>query len=107
MDDKDKIESKVYDKEIPKKELEKLKLKMKQKLKEGLITILIFNYKLGNQFFFVNPKVKFKSVAEMFNNNNPDKEWFFLHDGKLVDQEKTLAELKIKMLSKILVEELN
>lgn len=105
-DQDSKINDNLEYEEISKSDLEDLKLKMKKKLKEGLITIQIHNNKLGTQFFFVNPKVKFKVVAEQFNKKNPGKNWYYLYNGKIVDLDDTLSKLKIKMLSKILVEEL-
>ena len=87
-------------------ELEQLRIIMKQKYKEGLITLQMHNTFLGTQYFFVNPKVKFKKVAEQFVNQNPGK-WFYIFNGLLIDQEETLEKLKIKMLSKILVEKVD
>lgn len=84
---------------------EKLKKIMKEKLKEGLITIQLYNASLGTDFYFVNPKVKFQVVADEFHYKNPGKKWYFLFEGIKISPEETLEKLKIKMLSKIIVQE--
>ena len=93
--------------ELTPQQIEKIKNIMKEKKKQGLITIIIFNTTLGNQFYFVEKNVKFQKVAKLFKEQNPRKNWFFLFDGLKIDEEKTLKELGIKMLSKILAEEYN
>ena len=105
-DDKVRMGTQVGGRELTNEELEQLRIIMKQKYKEGLITLQMHNTFLGTQYFFVNPKVKFKKVAEQFVSQNPGK-WFYIFNGLLIDQEETLEKLKIKMLSKILVEKMD
>ena len=81
---------------------------MKEKLKQGLITIQIINNELGSDFYYVDKNVKFIMLADQFKNKNPGKNWFFIAKGKVIDeksQEKTLKELGFKMLTKVLAEE--
>ena len=91
--------------ELTSEQIEKMKDLIKRKKKQGLITILIYNPSLGNQFYFIEPNVKFQVVEDNFKKVN-GRNWFFLFDGKKVDNEKTLKELKIKMFSKIIASEL-
>lgn len=91
--------------ELTPEQIEKMKDLIKKKKKQGLITIIIYNPSLGNQFYFIDPNVKFQVVEDNFKNLN-GRNWFFLFDGKRVDNEKTLKELKIKMFSKIIASEL-
>ena len=93
---------------IPEEDLESLKKTMKEKYKQGLITIQIINIELGSDFYYVKKNVKFKMVADDFKNKNPGKKWFFIAKGKVIDeqsQEKTLKELGFKILTKVLAEE--
>ena len=93
---------------IPESELVNLKKTMKEKLKQGLITIQIINNELGSDFYYVDKNVKFIMLADQFKNKNPGKNWFFIAKGKVIDeksQEKTLKELGFKMLTKVLAEE--
>ena len=93
---------------IPKEQLDNLKATMKEKLKQGLITIQIINNELGSDFYYVDKNVKFIMLADQFKNKNPGKNWFFIAKGKVIDeksQEKTLKELGFKMLTKVLAEE--
>ena len=92
--------------ECSKKEKQDLIDKMKMKMKEGLIPIIIYNPELGNESFFVNPKLKFQSVATQFCNKYPGKNFFFLFGGQQISQEKTIEELKLEILSKILAQEM-
>ena len=91
--------------ELTSEQIEKMKDLIKRKKKQGLITILISNPSLGNQFYFIEPNVKFQVVEDNFKKLN-GRNWFFLFDGKKVDNEKTLKQLKIKMFSKIIASEL-
>ena len=84
---------------------EEFKKSMKEKIKEGFIPIIIQNPTLNQELYYANPKVKFKVIVEKFNKKNPGKNWFFLFKGNIIDLEKTLEELKMKPLSKILVHE--
>ena len=106
IDDIDRMGTQFSGRELTNEELGQLRIIMKQKYKEGLITLQMHNTFLGTQYFFVNPKVKFKKVAEQFVSQNPGK-WFYIFNGLLIDQEETLEKLKIKMLSKILVEKMD
>ena len=102
LDEKEKIKNGLT---ISQRRKEKLKSIMKQKLQEGLITIQLYNSSLGTDFYFVNPKVKFQVVADQFYDKNPGKKWYFIFDGIQISPEETVENLKIKMLSKILVQE--
>ena len=93
---------------IPKEQLDNLKATMKEKYKQGIITLQIQNSQLGTDYFYVDKSVKFRVVAEQFKTKYPGKKWFFVFNGLSIDeqsQEKTLKELHMKMLSKILAEE--
>ena len=88
--------------------LESLKKLVKENYKEGLITIQMINSELGNDFYHVDKNVKFKVVADEFKNKYPEKKWFFIVNGDVMDekkQEKTLKELNFKIIKKVIVEE--
>ena len=91
---------------ISKERIEKIKTIIKQKQKEGLITIIIESALLGSDFYYVNPKVKFKAVAEQFKLKNTGHNWAFLFNAQVINEEKTLEELKFKMFSKIIALEI-
>ena len=93
---------------IPESDLKNLKKTMKEKYKQGLIAIQIINTELGSDFYYVDKNVKFIMLADQFKDKNPGKKWFFIAEGKVIDeqsQEKTLKELGFKMLTKVLAEE--
>ena len=85
---------------------DKLNKIIKEKMNKGLIPIIIFNPRLGSKFYFVLPNVKFQTLADLFENDNKEKKWFFLYEGNVISPEKTLEELKIKKFAKIIAEEL-
>ena len=85
---------------------EEIKKQIKEKVKEGLIPIIIQNSTLYLDLYYVSPKLKFKVIAEKFHEKHQEKKWYFLYSGKIIDEEKTFEELKIKALSRILVNEL-
>ena len=96
----------ISNKEIPSDELLKIKEIIKEKLKKGLITVVIKNSFGETRFFYVKPDTKFKIIEEEFKNCFPDKNWIFLFNGLVVDSEKTLVELNIKMLSVVIANDL-
>jgi hypothetical protein len=99
-------EKPISNKEIPSDELIKIRRTMKEKYKKGLITVVIKNSFGETRFFYVKPDTKFKIIEEEFKSCFPDKNWIFLFNGLVVDSEKTLNELNIKMLSVIVANEL-
>ena len=96
----------ISNKEIPSDELLKIKEIIKEKLKKGLITVVIKNSYGETRFFYVKPDIRFKIIEEKFKNCFPDKNWIFLFNGLVVDSEKTLVELNIKMLSVVIANDL-
>ena len=96
----------ISNKEIPSDELLKIKEIIKEKLKKGLITVVIKNSYGETRFFYVKPDIKFKIIEEKFKSYFPDKNWIFLFNGLIVDSEKTLVELNIKMLSVVIANDL-
>lgn len=95
-----------YDEDdLSKEQLEKLKNTIKEKYKQGIITLQIYKVDLGTEFYYVDKNVKFKVVADQFRKKNPGKKFYFVVHGLVIDEQKTLKELNIKMLSKILAEE--
>lgn len=105
-DENKRIETKIENSGLSQEQIKKLKNLMKENLKNGLITILIYNSSLGTEYYHVNPKVNFQIIADQFSNRHPEKKWYYLFDGIKVSQDQTLKELKIKMLSKVLAQEL-
>ena len=57
-------EKPISNKEIPSDELLKIKETMKEKLKKGLITVVIKNSFGETRFFYVKPDTKFKIIEE-------------------------------------------
>ena len=96
----------ISNKEIPSDELLKIKEIIKEKLKKGLITVVIKNSYGETRFFYVKPDIRFKIIEEKFKSYFPDKNWIFLFNGLIVDSEKTLVELNIKMLSVVIANDL-
>ena len=96
----------ISNKEIPSDELLKIKEIIKEKLKKGLITVVIKNSYGETRFFYVKPDIRFKIIEEKFKSYFPDKDWIFLFNGLVVDSEKTLVELNIKMLSVVIANDL-
>ena len=99
-------EKPISNREIPSDELIKIRKTMKEKFKKGLITVVIKNSYGETRFFYVEPNTRFKIVEKEFKSYFPDKNWIFLFNGLIVDSEKTLKELNIKMLSVIVANEL-
>ena len=98
-----KMKNKAYTNlQIPPDKLSELKKEIKEKNKQGLRAIVIKSSTQKTEFFYVEPDVKFKIIAEEYKKINPDNEWIFLFNGALIiDTEKTIEELKMKNLSVI------
>ncbi len=100
-----RMKKKTYsNSEISSEKLSELKEVIKEKNKQGLLAIVIINPTQKSEFFYVEPDIKFKIVVEKYKEAHPNNEWFFLFNGLIIDSEKTLKELNIKNLSKILAD---
>lgn len=100
-----KRESNFSNTEIPSEDLENLKNLIKEKKRQGFITVAVINSAKKSQYFHVKPDVKFKMIAEQYRNENPGSQWIFLSNGRIVDSEKTLKELNFKLLTKVIANE--
>ena len=100
-----RMKKKTYlNSEISSEKLSELKEVIKEKNKQGLLAIVIINPTQKSEFFYVEPDIKFKIVVEKYKEAHPNNEWFFLFNGLIIDSEKTIKELNIKNLSKILAD---
>ena len=101
-----KKEYKFQNMEVPHDQLEVAREKMKEKLKNGWIAVVVRSAILGLKLFYVKPNDKFKIIENEYKKLYPEKDWIFLFNGFKVDPDKTIKEQNIKWLSQIIVDEL-
>lgn len=77
------------------------KKKIKENLKKGYITFIIFSSSLKPKTYISRPNDYFKLIEDDYKLSNPGKDIIFLYDGKRLTPDKTLKEQKIKHLCKI------